>query len=155
MVPMRIFRCALSLPTIRQPLSSQKRCLSLPSLDSRHHERRRGIGPWIFYPTCAVILGTACFVAYETSQPFRHTVLAVVRCSRVAGIYGSAGSHSIPTEYIFCRCCNAQCHRLQDDNGQVVRIGGRGERCIFRVPRSKCEASFEGSLGKRRYDLFH
>ena len=25
------------------------------------------------------------FVAYEKYQPFRHTVLAVVRCSRVAG----------------------------------------------------------------------
>jgi aarF domain-containing kinase len=40
--------------------------------------------PWIFYPTCAVIFGAACLVAYQTSQPFRHSVLAVVRCSRVA-----------------------------------------------------------------------
>ena len=40
---------------------------------------------WIFYPTCVVIFGAACFVTYQTSQPFRHSVLALVRCSRVAG----------------------------------------------------------------------
>ena len=40
---------------------------------------------WIFYPTCVAILGAACFVTYQTSQPFRHGVLALVRCSRVAG----------------------------------------------------------------------
>ena len=43
-------------------------------------------GPWIFYPTCAVIFGAACFVTYQTSQPFRHSILALVRCTRVAGI---------------------------------------------------------------------
>ena len=42
-------------------------------------------GPWIIYPTCAVIFGAACFVTYQTSQPFRHSLLAFLRCSRVAG----------------------------------------------------------------------
>jgi aarF domain-containing kinase len=39
----------------------------------------------VFYPSCVVALGAAAVVGYETNQPFRHTVLAVVRCSRVGG----------------------------------------------------------------------
>ena len=41
-------------------------------------------------PLAAYSIAVACgaglgFIAYENYQPFRHTVLAVVRCSRVAG----------------------------------------------------------------------
>ncbi|TFK44716.1 ABC1 family-domain-containing protein [Crucibulum laeve] len=39
--------------------------------------------PWIVYPTMVGLIGTASYIAYNTSQPFRHSVLAVVRCSRV------------------------------------------------------------------------
>jgi aarF domain-containing kinase len=36
--------------------------------------------------TIAIAFGAGVgFLAYENYQPFRHTVLAVVRCSRVAG----------------------------------------------------------------------
>ena len=30
-------------------------------------------------------VGAAGWLGYETHQPFRHTVLAVIRCSRIAG----------------------------------------------------------------------
>ena len=40
---------------------------------------------WILYPVSVLGLGAASWIAYENIQPFRHTVLAGVRCSRVAG----------------------------------------------------------------------
>ena len=36
-------------------------------------------------PATLLAAAGAGYVAYEHYQPFRHTVLAVVRCSRVAG----------------------------------------------------------------------
>ncbi|KAK7687101.1 hypothetical protein QCA50_009602 [Cerrena zonata] len=44
---------------------------------------RSKVNPWIAWPTTIVVLVGAGVVAYETYQPFRHTVLAVVRCSRI------------------------------------------------------------------------
>ncbi|KAG5651876.1 hypothetical protein H0H81_007096 [Sphagnurus paluster] len=38
---------------------------------------------WLFYPTSVLVLGGLGWAAYENSQPFRHTILAIVRCSRV------------------------------------------------------------------------
>ncbi|KAF5385816.1 hypothetical protein D9615_002577 [Tricholomella constricta] len=38
---------------------------------------------WAVYPASLLVLGGAGWVAYENSQPFRHTLLAVMRCSRV------------------------------------------------------------------------
>ncbi|KAF8798703.1 ABC1-domain-containing protein [Phlegmacium glaucopus] len=84
---------------LRGPLWSRSRTILNPSLYRRQTRWLRTIGspnnggysgwsktsPCVFYTTCAVILGASCFVTYQTSQPFRHSVLAVVRCSRVAG----------------------------------------------------------------------
>ncbi|KAI0656665.1 ABC1-domain-containing protein [Cubamyces menziesii] len=39
---------------------------------------------WIFIPGALLVLGGAGVLAYNYNQPFRHTTLAVVRCSRVA-----------------------------------------------------------------------
>ena len=36
-------------------------------------------------PSRSLLLGGAGVLAYNYNQPFRHTVLAVVRCSRIAG----------------------------------------------------------------------
>jgi hypothetical protein len=41
--------------------------------------------PWT-YPTVAFLVGCAGYLAYQNNQLFRHTCLAVVRCSRVAGL---------------------------------------------------------------------
>lgn len=46
--------------------------------------KRSSAKPWILYPATALLLGGAGYVAYENYQPFRHTLLAVVRCSRIA-----------------------------------------------------------------------
>ncbi|KAG6850144.1 hypothetical protein H0H93_000529 [Arthromyces matolae] len=47
--------------------------------------------PWIIYSASAFLLGGAGWIAYNNSKPFRHTVLAAVRCSRVgvAAILGA------------------------------------------------------------------
>lgn len=60
---------------------------------SGHNHHRTPTSPWLFYPTCAVILGAACLVTYQTSQPFRHSALATLRCSRVAGEHILVGGH--------------------------------------------------------------
>ncbi|KAI0644509.1 ABC1-domain-containing protein [Trametes meyenii] len=39
---------------------------------------------WVVVPATVLVLGGAGVLAYNYNQPFRHTVLAVVRCSRVA-----------------------------------------------------------------------
>ncbi|KAI0766836.1 ABC1-domain-containing protein [Trametes elegans] len=39
---------------------------------------------WIVFPAAVLVLGGAGVLAYNYNQPFRHTALAVVRCSRVA-----------------------------------------------------------------------
>ncbi|KAF9475536.1 ABC1-domain-containing protein [Pholiota conissans] len=54
-----------------------------PSGHSRHSQETAK-SPWILYPTYAIILGVSSYITYKTSQPFRHTVLAALRCSRVA-----------------------------------------------------------------------
>ena len=46
---------------------------------------RAGARPLAAYSIAVAFGGGVGFIAYENYQPFRHTVLAVVRCSRVAG----------------------------------------------------------------------
>lgn len=41
---------------------------------------------WLYViPTTVLVVGGAGVLAYNYNQPFRHTALAVVRCSRIAG----------------------------------------------------------------------
>ncbi|KAI8975842.1 ABC1-domain-containing protein [Trametes punicea] len=62
------------IPQIR-PLSTAE------SVRSRLPAKPSG---WVFVPAALLVLGGAGVVAYNYNQPFRHTALAVVRCSRVA-----------------------------------------------------------------------
>jgi hypothetical protein len=62
---------------------------------ARHHsgkQQRKWRQPHIFYPSCALALGVAGITAYENHTGFRHSVLAVVRCSRIAS--KSSGLHT-------------------------------------------------------------
>lgn len=54
---------------------------------------------WLLYPTTLLLLSGVGITAYENNQPFRHSILAAVRCSRVAGGF-------------FCLCC-CWSHSLQ------------------------------------------
>ena len=64
-----------------------------PHHTTKGKEHQRGWrSPWAFYSGCAVALGVVGVVGYESNKPFRHTVLAVVRCSKVAGELSLAGS---------------------------------------------------------------
>ena len=49
--------------------------------------RVRRVNSWLAYPTSFLLLAGVGIVAYENYQPFRHTVLAVARCSRIAGMH--------------------------------------------------------------------
>jgi hypothetical protein len=95
---------------LRPPIFWQRSLtLSLLKLPQyRHRFRPRASqatnSPWIFYPTCVVLLGAAGFIAYNTSQPFRHTIFAVVRCSRVAGKQDSFKDTN--SSFRFRRCRN-------------------------------------------------
>jgi aarF domain-containing kinase len=78
-------------PTLLSPYLYRRQTRWLQTIEPPNTHKSSGYSgwsktsPWIFHPSCAVIFGAACFVTYQTSQPFRHSVLAVVRCSRVAG----------------------------------------------------------------------
>ena len=65
--------------------SAQQRCIRTLHPHSDSGERRSPLRRrLVFYPAALVVLGIAGAVAYETSQPFRHTILAASRCSTVA-----------------------------------------------------------------------
>ncbi|KAF9531663.1 ABC1 family-domain-containing protein [Crepidotus variabilis] len=87
LLPRFIHRSNLQHPYLvyKSAFTNQSRGLSRSKPIRNHRSGFPTTSPWIFYPTCALVLGGTGLVAYETSQPFRHTVLAVARCSRVAG----------------------------------------------------------------------
>lgn len=64
----------------------------IPNISRRHLRIARhrfspneGSKSWAVYPVTVLVLGGAGWVAFENVQTFRHSVLATVRCSRVAG----------------------------------------------------------------------
>lgn len=73
--------------------AGQRRNLSTPlrNYSSEHSNsppRNRGrpsLKNYLTPPATLLLVGAAGYLAYEQYQPFRHTVLAVVRCSRIAG----------------------------------------------------------------------
>ncbi|KXN90583.1 ABC1 family protein C15C4.02 [Leucoagaricus sp. SymC.cos] len=60
------------------------RTLPHPHLTHNQQKARIKSKPWI-YPAVTLLAVGAGYYAYQNHQPFRHTCLAVVRCSRVAG----------------------------------------------------------------------
>lgn len=65
------------------PLSQHTRLLSARAAGNSSQQVK--VSAWIVAPATLLLLGGAGVLVYEYNQPFRHTVLAVVRCSRVAG----------------------------------------------------------------------
>ena len=45
------------------------------------------LSPWLAFPATLMLLAGVGVYAFDNYQPFRHTLLAVVRCSRVGGGY--------------------------------------------------------------------
>lgn len=78
-------------PPARFPSFSERRAqhtfASSPSAPgpSASSSRSRRLSSWLAYPGSFLLLAGVSVVAYENYQPFRHAVLAVVRCSRIAG----------------------------------------------------------------------
>ncbi|KIJ61310.1 hypothetical protein HYDPIDRAFT_137889 [Hydnomerulius pinastri MD-312] len=71
---------SLQHSSIRIRIKSPTRSFSTPP--PRPNSRRAK--SWLLLPTTTLLLGGAGYIAYEHYQPFRHAVLAVARCSRVA-----------------------------------------------------------------------
>lgn len=67
-----------------RPLSQHPRLISTRAAGDSSQQRK--VSGWIVAPVSLLLLGGAGVLVYEYNQPFRHTVLAVVRCSRVAGL---------------------------------------------------------------------
>ena len=58
-----------------------RRCLSTEAPTAQQHRTRRRL----LYSGSALALAGGAYLAYEDYKPFRHSVLAVVRSSRIAG----------------------------------------------------------------------
>ncbi|KZT26756.1 ABC1-domain-containing protein [Neolentinus lepideus HHB14362 ss-1] len=100
------------------------------------HTSRGRRHPWALYYT--LCLGGLGLIAYETNKPFRHSVLAVVRCSRVAyaavrGIvdYKLTFSHNYASEEAqqdaYSMCHSRSAHRvlraLLANGGIFIKLG--------------------------------
>ncbi|KAF9241541.1 ABC1-domain-containing protein [Melanogaster broomeanus] len=120
-------------------VDSTKRSLSSEAPDSSSGWKKRSRrNPWILYPTTALLLGGAGYVAYEKYQPFRHAVLAVVRCSRVAQAaiagaidYKRTFAHTYASEEerlaAYSRCHTRSAKRvlkaLLENGGVFIKLG--------------------------------
>lgn len=79
---------------------------------------------WVYVvPTTLLVVGGAGVLAYNYNQPFRHTALAVVRCSRIAG-ESCCREMCMGAKPFACRGCNTWCCRLQVDIRENVQLGG-------------------------------
>lgn len=102
--PLRRSQTTSSLNAPAKPSSSVRTYLALPA-------------------TLLALYGLG-YVAYENSQPFRHTVLAVVRCSRVAGTSRPFRSTKGCRSPLY-RGRSVGCHRLQGHVCKDIPFTGR------------------------------
>lgn len=58
----------------------------LSTANPKKPEGRSPLRPWIVLPTTLLVFCGAGVWAYDNYQPFRHTLLAAARCSRIAGV---------------------------------------------------------------------
>ncbi|KAG6810918.1 hypothetical protein H0H92_009813 [Tricholoma furcatifolium] len=131
------WRQRLQLP---QPLYHQSRLIRTlkrpgKQLDSSTSSLNK---PWITCPASLLLLAGAGWVAYDNSQDFRHSILAVVRCSRlgVAAVLGAVDykttfARSYPTEGDYAQALS-ECHTrsaqrvrraLLANGGVFIKIG--------------------------------
>ncbi|RDB16803.1 ABC1 family protein MCP2 [Hypsizygus marmoreus] len=115
--PSHIFQC------------SQFRHIRIPKRPPNHTKPpTQPRNPWILYSTPVLLLGGASWVAYEQSQPFRHTVLAFIRCSRVAG---AAVLGTIDYKRTFARKYESDIERLQAYSDCHTRSAKRVLRALL------------------------
>lgn len=124
--------------------------------------KRPSANPWILYPATALLLGGAGYVAYENYQPFRHALLAIARCSRIARMctsyfwYAADWRHerfnasSIRLNIHLSRRRNRRSHRLQVHICSQLPVGGGNAARVLGVSYAKCEEGPEGTSCKRR-----
>lgn len=133
--------------------------------DTPISKKRPSVNPWIIYPASALLLGGASYVAYEHFQPFRHTLLAVARCSRIARTCTSCSWNAADQRHawfmlsvwlstLLFRCCNRWSHRLQVHvcSGLLIRRGKAA--CVLGVSHPQCEESFTSTPCEWRCEYF-
>lgn len=116
-----------------------------PKIDTPNPTIRATANPWILYPGAALLLAGAGYVAYENYQPFRHALLAVVRCSRIARMCTYCSWYAADRRHAWFallvnihpfRCCNHRSYRLQVHFcSRLLVRGGKAAR-VFRVSRT-------------------
>jgi hypothetical protein len=124
--------------------------------------KRPSANSWILYPATALLLGGAGYVAYENYQPFRHALLAVARCSRIARMCTSyfwfaadwrherSNASSIRLNIHLSRRRNRRSHRLQVHVCSQLPVGGGNAVRVLGVSYAQCEEGPEGTSCKWR-----
>uniref|UniRef100_A0A0W0FH10 Putative ABC1-domain-containing protein n=1 Tax=Moniliophthora roreri TaxID=221103 RepID=A0A0W0FH10_MONRR len=80
-----IFRARQSAQFAANFRQNKRWRFSAASENAAVSRKRTGVySPWFVYSGSILLFSGAGILAYHNSQPFRHTVLAAVRCSRVA-----------------------------------------------------------------------
>lgn len=91
MFPLGFRRACFNSAFDKRPLSQSLRllerfrCHPYSTSSNSSHSKPNHRNPWIVYPTSLFLLAGAGTFAYYNSKSFRYTLLATVRCSRVAG----------------------------------------------------------------------
>ncbi|KAI0949682.1 hypothetical protein AcW1_009217 [Taiwanofungus camphoratus] len=80
----QFFTREISKPLVRRPHAHWlgRRLQSSKAQQGSGYSRH--FGPWVVLPATLLVLSGSGYVAYTYNPPFRHIILAVVRCSRVA-----------------------------------------------------------------------
>lgn len=97
----------------------------------------------------AVLLATlgVGWIAYEYHRPTRYAVLAMVRCSRIAGKHCQL--RMIPTvTQLRSRGSTSVCGRLQESTTCTIRVRGRAKAGTIRLPYEECSEGPESAAGK-------
>ncbi|KAL1735496.1 ABC1 family-domain-containing protein [Schizophyllum commune] len=113
---------------------TSRRCVSTEAPAAQQHRTRRRL----LYSGSALVLAGGAYLAYENYKPFRHSVLAVVRSSRIAG---AAAAGIVDYKWTFSRTyaseeeereAYSQCHTrsadrvlraLQANGGIFIKLG--------------------------------
>ena len=114
--------------------------------------RPRGVKATLTFTTAALVAFGAGYVAYSKHQPFRHSILAVVRCSRVAGailqlMYPAFTQHL----QLHHSGCYYGGYRLQANICAHLCFRGGEVIGILAVSHPKCKASTTGTFGQWRW----
>lgn len=104
---------------------------------------------WIVYPTTVLVLSGAIWLTYDNSRPFRHVVLAGVRCFRVASEPCFPSSTYRGLNCMMPRRGDAKCCGLQIAFLVFIHLGERPSEGLLSMSRAECPSRSRGASRKR------